>query len=285
MADESEELGKVDAIVSSIKAEIDKSSPNRRQRIYEAIALAALSSIPWVGGVLAAAASYNVREGDVARDGLIDQWMMEHQQRLQFLRHTLEQMAARLEGLGEEIDERIHSEQYLVLVRKTFRQWDEADTDEKRHLLVQVITNAAGTRISSDDIIRLFLDWLDAYHEAHFAVIRELQKNQGPTRYDIWVAVYGEPVPRDDSADADLYKMLIRDLTLGGVIRQPRESDRQGRFLKKPRMPRRVASANMESAFEDSKPYVLTELGSQFVHYAMTELVARLNPESTHEAK
>jgi len=32
----------------------------------------------------------------------------------------------------------------------------------------------------------------------------------------------------------------------------------------------------MESAFEDSKQYVLTELGSQFVHYTMTELVARL---------
>jgi len=281
MADDNEELVKVDAIVSSIKAEIDKSSPSRRQRIYEAIALAALSSIPWVGGVLSAAASYKIREGDVTRDSLVDQWMVVHHQRLQFLRQTLEQMASRLEGLGEEIDERIHSEQYLTLVRKTFRQWDEADTDEKRRLLVQLVTNAAGTRISSDDIVRLFLDWLDNYHEAHLAVIREIQKNQGPTRYDIWIAVYGEPVPRDDSAEADLYKMLIRDLTLGGVIRQPRESDRQGRFLKKQRPPRRVAaSASMESAFEDTKPYVLTELGSQFVHYAMTELVARLNPGS-----
>jgi hypothetical protein len=283
MADESEELTKVDAIVSSIKTEIDKSSPSRRQRIYEAIALAALSSIPWVGGVLAAAASYNIREGDVARDGLIDQWLLEHHERLQFLRQTLEQMATRLEGLGEEIDERIHSEQYLVLVRKTFRQWDEADTDEKRRLLVQLITNAAGTRISSDDIVRLFLDWLATYHEAHLAVIREIQKNQGPTRYDIWVAVYGEPVPLDNSADADLYKMLIRDLTIGGVIRQPREADGQGRFLKKHRAPRRP-TASMESAFEDTKSYVLTELGSQFVHYAMTELVARLNPRSDQEA-
>ena len=38
-----------------------------------------------------------------------------------------------------------------------------------------------------------------------------------------------------------------------------------------------AASNTMESAFEDSKPYVLTELGSQFVHYTMTELVARLS--------
>ena len=142
---------------------------------------------------------------------------------------------------------------------------------------MQLITNAAGTRIVSDDIVRLFLDWIDAYHEAHFAVIREIHKNQGPTRYDIWVAVYGEPVPRDGSAEADLYRMLIRDLSIGGVIRQPRESDYRGRFMKKTRPPRRTAaSTTMESAFEDSKQYVLTELGSQFVHYTMTELVARL---------
>jgi hypothetical protein len=239
-----------------------------------------LSSIPWEGGFLAAAASYKVGENDVARDGLIDQWMLEHHQRLKLLRHTLEQMASRLEGLGEEIDQRIHSGQYLALVRKTFRQWDEADTAEKRRLLAQLITNGAGSRICSDDIVRLFLDWLDSYHEAHFAIVREIRKNPGSTRYDIWVAVYGEPVPRDDSAEADLYKMLIRDLNVGGVIRQPRESDPQGRFLKRHRAPRRIASPNMESAFEDTKPYVLTELGSQFVHYSMTELVARLNPGS-----
>lgn len=167
-------------------------------------------------------------------------------------------------------------------MRKTFREWEQADTDEKRRLLVQLITNAAGTRICSDDILRLFLDWIDLYHEAHFAVIREINKNQGPTRYDIGVAVYGEPVPRDDSAAADLYRMLIRDLSIGGVIRQPRESDYSGRFMKKTRPPRRVAaSKTMESAFEDTKQYVLTELGSQFVHYTMNELVARLSGPSS----
>lgn len=29
----------------------------------------------------------------------------------------------------------------------------------------------------------------------------------------------------------------------------------------------------MESAFEDTKPYVLTELGKQFVHYVMEDVV------------
>lgn len=282
MSDGEQEIVKIDAAVSSIKAEIDKASTSRRQRIYEALAVAALNSIPWVGGVLATAVNYKIRENDTTRDGLVEKWLEEHQQKLHLLRETLERMVLRLEGLGEEIDQRIHSEQYLTLVRKTFREWDQADTDEKRRLLVQLITNAAGTRIVSDDILRLFLDWIDTYHEAHFAVIREINKNQGPTRYDIWVAVYGEPVPRDDSAEADLYRMLIRDLSMGGVIRQPRESDFSGRFMKKTRPPRRVAaSKTMESAFEDTKQYVLTELGSQFVHYTMNEIVARLGGPSS----
>jgi hypothetical protein len=126
---------------------------------------------------------------------------------------------------------------------------------------------------------------VDSYHEAHFAVIREIYKNPGPTRYDIWLAIYGEPVPRDDSAEADLFKMLIRDLNLGNVIRQPRETDASGRFKKKTTPARRQsASSTMESAFEDTKQWVLTELGKQFVHYTMNELVDRLTSDATPEA-
>jgi hypothetical protein len=32
----------------------------------------------------------------------------------------------------------------------------------------------------------------------------------------------------------------------------------------------------MESAFEDTKQYVLTELGKQFVHYTMSDVVSRI---------
>ncbi len=39
-----------DDIVASISAEIAKTEPSRRQRVIEAFILAALSSIPWVGG-------------------------------------------------------------------------------------------------------------------------------------------------------------------------------------------------------------------------------------------
>ena len=282
MEDTNDKIVPRDYFIESIKAEMESSTPSRRRRIFDAIALAALGSIPWLGGVIAAAstavASYQAGEAEAEKERLLKEWLQEHQDRLQKLRATLELIVLRLEGFGKEIDERIHSEQYLALVRKTFRQWDQADTEEKRRLLVSLIMNAAGTRVCSDDIVRIFLDWIDRYHESHFAVIREIYKqtDDPPTRYDIWVAVYGEPVPRDDSPEADLFRMLISDLNIGRVIRLPRETDYQGRFKRRVRPPRHPSSVTLESAFEDSKPWVLTGLGSQFVHYTMTELVRQI---------
>src|SRR3954466_12420334 len=109
MADERQELQRVETAVASIKAELEKASPSRKQRIYEAVALAALSAIPWIGGVFAAGLTFKIREGDVVHDALVEQWLAEHQDKLFLLRQTLEEVVGRLESLGEEIDERIQS--------------------------------------------------------------------------------------------------------------------------------------------------------------------------------
>ena len=116
-------------------------------------------------------------------------------------------------------------------------------------------------------------------------MIREIHANPGSTRYDIWKELYGE-IPREDSPEADLYKLLIRDLSTGGVIRQERSTNAAGQFLRKrPAHRRPVASTTMESAFEDSKPYVLTGLGTQFVHYTMNEAVTRLGDSGDSPAR
>jgi len=112
----------------------------------------------------------------------------------------------------------------IALVRHSFQTWDRAATDEKRKYVSNLISNAAGTRLCSDDVIRLFIDWLNLYNEAHFHVIQEVFKNPGSTRYEIWTSIYGETLPRDNSPEADLYKLLIRDLSTGGVVRQERDT-------------------------------------------------------------
>ncbi|MGC1300663.1 MAG: hypothetical protein WA869_37010 [Alloacidobacterium sp.] len=231
-------------VIESLRAEIEKAEPSRRARILEKFILAALSSIPWVGGVLSAAENFRVEEGTNRLNHLQTEWLKEHQKKIAVLGQTLEEIVSRLNSLGDEIDERVQSEEYLALVRKAFRIWDESDTEEKRRLLSNVITNAAGTRACSDDVIRLFLDWIKLYNEVHFAVIREIYQNPGSTRFDIWTGLYGE-IPREDSSDADLYKFLIRELSTGGVIRQERDVNSVGQFVRKrPRYVRKGRGTN-----------------------------------------
>lgn len=267
-----------DDAVEEIKKELEASAPSKKKRIFEKFALAALGSIPWVGGFISAAISLKTEEGDIKADNLQTKWLKEHEQKMNKLGSTMNDIGSRFEALGEEIDDRIQSDEYLDIVRKAFRAWDNADTDEKRSYVANLVANSAGTRLCSDDVIRLFIDWLALYHEAHFAVIREIYKKPGVTRYDIWAELYGE-TPRENSAEADLYKLLIRDLSMGGVIRQDRETNYDGQFMKKTPQRGRGGSKTMESAFEGSKPYVLTELGKQFVHYTMSDVVQRIEGE------
>lgn len=276
--DTTDSISDENVVVERLRSELAKLEPTKKRRMIEKLFLAALGSIPWVGGFLSAAADYKAEESSIRQDNLQTQWLEEHHLKLDALRNTLQEIQQRFEKLGNTIDERIQSDEYLSLVRKAFRIWDTADTNEKRRYAANIVTNSAGTRVCSDDVVRLFLDWLDLYHESHFAVIREIYNNPGITRFEIWSEIYGA-IPREDSAEADLFKFLIRDLSTGGVIRQERDINSLGQFVRK--KPRRTrpghAPTTMESAFEDSKPYLLTELGKQFVHYTMNEVVTRID--------
>ena len=271
-----------DDTVAEIRGELEKLNPDLKKRALEKFALAALGSIPWVGGFISAAVNLKTEEGSLRTDSLQTKWLEEHEHKMQRLNVTLTEIGQRFDTIGATIEERIISEEYLDVVRKAFRAWDDADTDEKRKYVANLVSNSAGTKLCSDDVVRQFIDWLVMYHESHFAVIRVIYQTPGATRYHIWSEIHGEDLPREDSAEADLYRLLFRDLSTGGVIRQDRETTHDGRFLKKRPLNRRasVSSSTTESAFEDSKPYVLTELGKQFVHYTMNEVVTRLGGES-----
>ena len=267
--------------IEKIRDELAKASPTNWQRAIEKFISAALGSIPWVGGFISAAADLKFREKDTRENNLQTRWLEEHTKKLARLSESINYITSRFETLGEQIEERIQSEQYLDIVRRAFRAWDRADTDDKRKYVGNLVANASGTTLTSDDVIRLFIDWLDTYHEAHFAVIREIYQKPGSTRYDIWESINGT-FPREDSAEADLFRMLIRDLSTGGVIRQERATTSDGRFLKKPRTPNSgITSTTMESSFDNTKPYVLTELGKQFVHYTMSDVVPRIGTNTS----
>ena len=250
--------------------------------------MAALGEIPWVGSLLTLLLTFREEAQEAQENELRQQWTEEHVAKLQLLGATLTDMLRRLEQLGaevgEEIDRRLQSEDYLKLVRKGFRIWDQAETEQKRTFVKKLLTNSAATRLCSDDVVRLFLDWVQRYHEVHFAVIREIYAHPGTTRRSMWAAIYGT-FPRDDSAEADLFRMLVDDLSRGRVIRQHRETDAFGHFKRKDPTRRRTVArtGHLKSAFDDQEPYELTELGRQFVHYTMEEAVPRIAAKAQGE--
>lgn len=249
--------------------------PTQRQRILRKVIMAALGAIPWVGSLLNAAQAFREEESQIKTDSLQRQWLEEHKLKLNHLVKDLYEITRRLDGVGDDIQKRLESEEYLALVRKAFRIWDQADTDQKREYVRHLIANAGATLAAPDDLVRLFLDWLNTYHEAHFAVIREIYKNPGITRAKIWETIHGQ-FPREDSSEADLFKMLVTDLSIGHVVRQHRETNVYGQFVKKTSSGRGSSSGTMKSAFDDEEPYVLTELGKKFVHYVFTDIVPKI---------
>lgn len=239
-------------------------------------ALACLSGVPFVGGAIGGAAGY-WSEADQARlNKLFAAWLQLQEQELREIGITLIEVMARLDANNAEIEKRIESPEYLALVRKCFRDWSAAESEEKRQLIRNLLCNAAASRLTSDDVVKLFIKWIADYSEPHFAVIRVVYKRPGSTRHDIWMQIHGIEV-RDDSAEADLFRLLIHDLSVGRVIRQHRQKDGHGNFLKvKPKRSTGRGSRVMTSAFEDDKEYELTELGKQFVHYTMNEIVPKI---------
>ena len=191
---------------------------------------------------------------------------------------TVIELMARLDLNDEKIAARVESKEFQSLVKKTFRDWAGVESEEKRKFIRNILTNAAASSMTSDDVVRMMIDWIGNYSELHFTVIGAIYNSAGITRGGIWRKI-GKSQVREDSAEADLYKLLIHDLSTGRIIRQHREKDYAGNFIRKAPAPRAPAGSGPKpavSAFDDEEQYELTSLGEQFVHYAMTELTPRI---------
>jgi hypothetical protein len=237
----------------------------------------ASGAVPLVGGILSAIAGAWSENEQAKVNRFFDQWVRMLEEEIREKEATVVEIMARLNLQDEKIAARVESQEFQSLVKKTFRDWSGAESEDKRVLIRNLLSNAAASTVSSDDVVRMFIDWIGQYSELHFKVIGAIYNTNGISRGAVWRKI-GKGRVREDSADADLYKLLFRDLSTGGVIRQHRETDYHGNFVSKPAA-KRVSSGGsraLTSAFDEEEPYELTELGRQFVHYAMTELTARI---------
>lgn len=259
----------------------------RGGRAIRAVLNAAGGAIPLVGGVVSAMAAAWSEQEQAKVNSFFEHWLKMLQDEMAEKAQTIVEIMARLDMADQRVAERVASPAYQALVRKAFRDWAGAESEEKRRLLRDILAHAADRSITTDDVVRMFLQWVSVYSELHFAVVRSIYNDAGVTRARIWEKV-GKDEVREDSAEADLFKLLIRDLSTGGIIRQHREKDYGGNFLRKPAQRHRKGapiSTTVESAFEDTKGYELTELGQQFVHYAMTDIPIRIafNPAPSEQ--
>lgn len=230
-------------------------------------------------------------------------WSEQDQARLNsFFRHWLEmlkaemaekeqtiiEIAQRLDMQDEKISTRVESDEFQGLLRKGFRDWAGAESEVKRTYVRNILTNAAAADLVSDDVVRLFIDWLKTYSEFHFSVIAVIYNSAGSTRATVWEEL-GRQAVRENSAEADLFKLLFRDLSTGSIIRQHRETDYNGNFINKPPVRRATKQSSYpkvaKSAFDDAESYELTELGQQFVHYAMTDVPVKITYSNTSTTK
>jgi len=251
---------------------------DRRKSLARAAIQAVGGAIPFAGGLFSAASGYWSEREQARVNEFLRTCMKMLEDELHEKQTTIADIVSRVDMHDEEIAERVKSAEYQSLVKKAFRNWAGAESEKKREYIRNILSNAAGSRLTSDDVISLFIDWLQTYSEFHFTVIGDIYNHPGATRGGIWRRV-GKGSPREDSAEADLYSLLFRDLSTGGVIRQHRETDYDGNFIPKPKgggSRRGSNSGAMKSAFDDEEPYELTALGQQFVHYAMSEVTTKI---------
>lgn len=240
-------------------------------------------AIPIIGAFLAAAASAWSENEQEKVNSFFKHWLKMLEDEMKEQAQTVLEIMARLDLQNEETAKRIESKEYQSLMKKAFRDWAGAESEEKRQWVRNILSNAAASNIASDDVVRLFIEWMKKYSEMHFHVIGAVYNSTGITRRSIWLKI-GKQIVREDSPDAGLYRLLIRDLNMGGIIRQHRAKDYYGNFIPKTPQKRSPAGSGpkpMESAFDDEDQYELTELGQQFVHYAMTDLPLKIDVGST----
>ena len=260
--------------MEQVKAGLSKIDDVSKKKRAQRFILSAMSSIPWVGGLLSGYASIKSEREQGKINEFHELWLEQHEKKIEELIPTLFEILEKMESFGHDSQQRLESEEYLILVKKGFKEWDNAETEEKRIYIKKLLSNAGSSIISADALIRLYIDWIRDYHESHFAVIKEIYQNEGITRGGIWDNI-SDQRPREDSLEADLFKLLIRDLSTGGIIRQFRERDYYGNFVTK--TSRKPKSSTLKSAFDDNDGYELTELGKQFVHYTMEDVLTRLD--------
>src|SRR5262249_29669523 len=90
--------------------------------------------IPFAGGVLSAASSAWSDHEQEKVNSFFQHWLKMLSDEMKEKEQTIVEIAARLDLQDEKIDQRINSPQYQSVLKKAFREWAAAESEDKRKL-------------------------------------------------------------------------------------------------------------------------------------------------------
>jgi hypothetical protein len=125
-------------------------------------------AVPFAGGLLSAIAGAWSENEQVKVNQFIESWLRMLQDELREKEKTVVEIMARLDLNNEKIAERVESKEFQSLVKKTFREWAGAESEDKRTLIRNILANTAASTLTSDDVIRMFVDWVRMFSVLHF---------------------------------------------------------------------------------------------------------------------
>src|ERR1700731_5273491 len=136
---------------SSADNELPKGVPGGRA--IRAVLNAAGGAIPFVGGILASAAGAWSEEELAKINSFFEHWLKMLQAEMSEKAQTILEIMARLDMKNEKTAERVASPEYQSLLRKAFRDWAGAESEEKRRCVRNILAHAADASITSDDVV------------------------------------------------------------------------------------------------------------------------------------
>lgn len=89
--------------MKKIQKELADGMGGGERKKYSRFVLAALGSIPWVGGFLAASSAIDIENEQEKVNDLTRLWLQEHQSKVDELGQTFVDILARLDGLEDDL--------------------------------------------------------------------------------------------------------------------------------------------------------------------------------------
>src|SRR5574341_127543 len=121
--------------LDDLEEDLDEALAKGKGPMIARAALASLGGVPFAGGLFGAAAGAWSEAEQARFYRIFAQWLRLQREEMLEMAKTLAEVLMRLDPHDGKVRERLESPGYHSLVKKCFRDWSAAESEEKRVLL------------------------------------------------------------------------------------------------------------------------------------------------------